>query len=114
MHASAGGWAAAAWLLQLWSAAVIPQGLSRRRAFAGIGPAPVSSVLRPLGGLDSLQRARSGCVDALVPVVPADAIARVSRTLHDLLDYARPGRPVGRLGLDLHAISGLELHALSS
>jgi hypothetical protein len=34
--------------------------------------------------------------------------------LHDLLDDARPGRPLGRLGLDLHAISGLELHVLSS
>jgi len=34
--------------------------------------------------------------------------------VHDLLDDACPGRPLGRLGLDLYAISGLELHVLSS
>src|SRR5215207_1626513 len=61
-----------------------------------------------------MQRADGGCVNALVPVVPADVIARVSRPLHDLLDDARAGRPVGRLGLDLHTISRLELHGLSS
>jgi hypothetical protein len=54
-----------------------------------------------------LQRARRWCVDGLVPVVPADAIARVSRPVHDLLDDACPSRPLGRLGLDVYAISGL-------
>jgi hypothetical protein len=34
--------------------------------------------------------------------------------VHDLLDDAYPRRPLGRLGLDLYAISGLELHVLSS
>jgi hypothetical protein len=49
-----------------------------------------------------------------VPVVPADAIARVIAPAHDLLDNACPGRPLRRLGRDLYAISGFELHVLAS
>jgi hypothetical protein len=60
------------------------------------------------------QRARRWCVDALVAVIPADAITRRWRRPHHLLDNARTGPPLGRLGLDLHPISGVQLHALTS
>ena len=34
--------------------------------------------------------------------------------MHDLLYDACPRRPLGRLGLNLDAVSGLQLHALTS
>src|SRR5215218_4732412 len=70
--------------------------------------------LRPVCRLRGAQRPRRRRVDALVPVVPADAVARGGRPVHDLLYDARAGWSLGRFGLDLHAISGLQLHALTS
>jgi hypothetical protein len=63
-----------------------------------------SVTLRPLCWLGAPQRARRWRVDALVAVVPADAIPRRWRPVHHLLDDACARRPLGRLGLDLHPI----------
>jgi ABC-type methionine transport system permease subunit len=44
-------------------------------------------------------------VDALVPVVPPDAIARVWVIVYDLFDYTAAGGAFGRLGLGENVIS---------
>ena len=66
--------------------------------------------LRLLGGLGAAQRPRRWAVDALVPVVPANAIAR-RRLAHDLLDDAGPRRSLRRLRLDLDVFADRESHA---
>src|SRR5829696_5376022 len=83
-----------------------------KSAVAASDSSELTAVLRLLGRLGGVQRPCRRGVDALVPVVPADSIARRGCLTHDFLDDASSRRPLGRLGLDLHAISGLELHVL--
>src|SRR5215207_2197398 len=70
----------------------------------------------PLGAFRRLcetQSAPRGCVDALVAVVPFDAIAGRWWAVDDLL-YDSPARwSLRRFGLDLHVISCFQLHALT-
>jgi hypothetical protein len=49
-----------------------------------------------------------------VPVVPPDAIAGRGRHTHNLFDDPRPRPPFGRLGLDDHPVSSLQLHSFDS
>ena len=67
-----------------------------------------------LGLLDRSQGPRGRGVDALVSVVPADAVARRGCFVKDLLDDARARWPLGRLRLDLDPHTGLQLHGPTS
>src|SRR5688572_31742748 len=70
--------------------------------------------LGPFRRLCETQGARRRCVDALVAVVPFDAIASRRWAVDDFL-YDAPARwPLGRFGLDLHVIACFQLHALTS
>jgi hypothetical protein len=89
-----------------------PESRSRRSACQRLAGRAFS--LHPLCWFGAPQRARRWCVDALVTFVPADAIPRRRRPAHDLLYDARARRPLGRLGVDLNPISGLQLDALTS
>ena len=53
-----------------------------------------------------LKRAIGRCIDTLVPVVPADPIARTRVVVEDLLDDTSAWGPLGRLRLSENAISG--------
>src|SRR5215204_3311266 len=84
-----------------------------RAAVALLRP-PVSPVLRLLARPGATQRPRRRGVNALVPVVPANAIARGRCLPHHLLDDAHPRPPLGRLRLDPDAIPDLQLHGFTS
>jgi hypothetical protein len=53
-----------------------------------------------------LKRAIGRCIDTLVPVVPADPIARTRVVVEHLLDDTSTWGPLGRLRLSENAISG--------
>src|ERR687896_412567 len=74
-------------------------------------PYPGRSELCLARRLGETQSAGRGRVAALVPVVPLDPVARRGRAMDDLLYDAGPRWPLGRLGLDLHPISCLQVHA---
>jgi hypothetical protein len=90
----------------------------RRRTRAAPRPGPggllSAHVLRLRARPGGTQRPRRWGVDALVPVVPANAIARGRCFPHHLLNDARPRAPLGRLRFDLDAIPNLQLHSLTS
>src|SRR5512133_1704632 len=75
---------------------------------------PPLAWLRFLGRLGGTHRPCRGHVDALVPVIPANAIARGRCLTHHLLYDAGPRRPLGRLRLNLDAIPDLQLHLFTS
>jgi hypothetical protein len=76
--------------------------------------ARMAPVLVLLAWSGATQRTRRRGVDALVPVVPANAIARGRCLPHHLLDNAFPRPLLGRLRLDLDAIPDLQLHGFTS
>jgi hypothetical protein len=85
------------------------------RCFAVALPASYCRpVLRLLARSGATQRPRRRGLDALVPVVPANAIARGRCVPHHLLDYAHPRPLLGRLRLDLDAMPDLQLLGFTS